>query len=268
MATYILFEGFRMDARTRDMFVEARRICDAPLFITQGGFNKGGVSASAGTHDGGGALDIRARNLTKAQIAEAIRRLRQVGFAAWHRTPAQGDWVEHIHCIAVGCASLSAGAQAQVRDYLAGKNGLANHRPDDGDRLYAKNTWESYKAGLKTPPAAGGNDPIPPVRDTTIVASSIRYAANGGYFHSGQAEALKDARELLNWASPRRQKILSDRDIRVWEAFIRDSNWKAAGAQYKGMIRKIQAHYPDLTVDGTFGPKTAAKLLRYGYTII
>lgn len=270
MATYILFEGFRMDARTRDMIVEARRICVAPLFITQGGFNAGGVAASAGTHDGGGALDIRARNLTKAQIAEAVQRLRQVGFAAWHRTPDQGNWVEHIHCIAVGCPSLSRGAANQVTAYHNGRNGLANNRADDGPRLYAKNTWESYKASMVkagTPvggPVSGGA--AGPVVDMNIVASSVRYAANGGYFRSGQAEALKDAQAVAAWG--RRLGAVTPHDISVWDQFRAAENWAGAGAQYKGIIKKIQAHFPDLTVDGVFGPKTAAKMQHDRYTVI
>lgn len=270
-APYVIFEGFRMDSRTRDMLVEARKNCAAPLFITQGGFNAGGVSASAGTHDGGGALDIRARNLTTAQKVEAVLRLRQVGFAAWLRTPAQGDWVEHIHCIAVGCPSLSRGAANQVTAYRNGRNGLANNRADDGNRLYAKNTWESYKASMAKPPA-GSTPTRPPAsggRDMNIVASSIRYAATpGSYFHSGQAEALKDAREVVAWAGPRRLKALTEHDVRVWETHIRDANWQLAGQQYRGLIRKIQMHYKDLVADGVFGPKTAAKMVADGYKIL
>lgn len=144
-STRVTFEGHRLDARTRDMLIAARVVCDAPLEITQGCYNAGGVAASAGTHDGGGALDIRAKTLSDAQIAEAVLKLRHVGFAAWHRTPAQGKWVEHIHCIAVGCPDLSSGAAHQVTAYKAGRNGLANNRADDGPRTYVSWTWEKYK---------------------------------------------------------------------------------------------------------------------------
>lgn len=143
--TRVQFEGVTLDARTRDMVIAARVICDAPLYITQGCYNAGGVAASAGTHDGGGAVDIRARDLTDAQIAEAVLDLRHVGFAAWHRTPDQGNWVEHIHCIAIGCPDLSAGAADQVVAYKDGRNGLRNNRADDGPRTYVDWTWEKYK---------------------------------------------------------------------------------------------------------------------------
>lgn len=130
------------------MIVAARVVCDAPLVITQGCYNAGGVAASAGTHDGGGAVDIRARDLSDAQIAEAVLKLRHVGFAAWHRLPSQGPWVEHIHCIAIGCPDLSSGAAYQVTAYKEGLNGLANRGKDDGPRTYVDWTWEKYKAAF------------------------------------------------------------------------------------------------------------------------
>ncbi|GAA0627390.1 hypothetical protein HPO96_37020 [Kribbella sandramycini] len=264
MATYIEFEGFRMDARTRNMLVEARRISGLTLRITQGGFNNGAVSASAGTHDGGGALDISAHYMTDAEIAEAIRRLRQVGFAAWHRMPSQGPWVEHIHCIAVDCSSLSKGAANQVKAYRKGKNGLANNGPDDGDQLYVKNTWESYQAGLA---AKNG---------TRVSLSSIAYAARGGYFHSGQKVAEESARAAVRWMN--RQKVVSDRDLRIWETRLRDAKaadtkaaWTYAGEQYAGMVRRYQVRF-GLFPDGVVGPKTKAHLkamlTKYSFRVV
>lgn len=133
-----------MDARTRAMVVAARVVCVAPLEITQGCYNNGAVAASAGTHDGGGAVDIRAKTLNAAQVGEAVNILRKVGFAAWHRLPSEGNWPEHIHCIAVGCPDLSRGAKNQVTDYKAGRNGLANNKADNGTRAWVSWTWEKY----------------------------------------------------------------------------------------------------------------------------
>lgn len=142
--TRVVFEGFTMDARTRAMVVAARVVCVAPLEITQGCYNNGAVAASAGTHDGGGAVDIRAKTLNAAQVGEAVNILRKVGFAAWHRLPSEGNWPEHIHCIAIGCPDLSRGAKNQVADYKAGRNGLANNGPDNGTRAWVNWTWEKY----------------------------------------------------------------------------------------------------------------------------
>jgi hypothetical protein len=126
------------------MLVAARVVCDTPLVITQGSYNGGGVTASAGTHDGGGALDIRARNHTAAQRAEVVNILRKVGFAAWFRPAIKDLWPAHYHAIAKGCPDLSRGARAQVIDYQAGRNGLANNGPDDGPRTWVDWTWERY----------------------------------------------------------------------------------------------------------------------------
>lgn len=140
----VVFEGFTMDARTRAMVIAARVVRVAPLELTQGCYNNGAVAASAGTHDGGGAVDIRAKTLNATQVKEAINILRKVGFAAWHRLPSEGNWPEHIHCIAIGCPDLSRGAKNQVADYKAGRNGLANNKADNGTRAWVAWTWEKY----------------------------------------------------------------------------------------------------------------------------
>ena len=158
----IRFENFWLDHRTAAMLVAARVICKAPLVITQGSYNTT-VAASGGTHSGGGALDLRATNLTAAQRKEAVACLRRVGFAAWLRTPAQSDWPYHIHAIAIGCPDLSRTAKAQVTDYLNGKNGLASHGTDDGPRTWVSMTWEKY---AKAHPDLL-TEPVPVTPDTT-----------------------------------------------------------------------------------------------------
>lgn len=163
----VVFEGFTMDARTRDMLEATREICWAPLAITQGAYNSS-VAASGGTHDGGGVIDIRATTLTAAQRVEAVASLRKIGFAAWLRTPAQSDWPYHIHCVAVGCPDLSLAAKAQVVDYKNGRNGLASHGPDDGPRNWVTVTWEYRKA-----------HPLPPKDGLTVaLANEILAAVN------------------------------------------------------------------------------------------
>ena len=139
------FEGHRLDARTAAMITALRVVCDAPVVISQGCYNAGGVAASAGTHDGGGAADIAAANLTSAQRKEIETKARKVGFAAWIRNPTQGNWGWHIHMIAIGCPDLSRGAASQVTAYRANRNGLANKGEDTGTRAYVDWTWERYK---------------------------------------------------------------------------------------------------------------------------
>lgn len=140
----ITYDGVRVNERTKAMLREAERILAPRLTYTQGSYNPGGVSASAGTHDGGGTVDVSVRNLSSSQRAEVVRVLRRVGFAAWLRNPSQGSWPYHIHAVAVSDPDLSSGAQHQVGDYYQGLNGLAGRGRDDGPRV-TKVTWEQYK---------------------------------------------------------------------------------------------------------------------------
>jgi hypothetical protein len=142
--TRVTFEGFTMDARTRDMVIALRVVCEASVVITQGCYNNGAVAASAGTHDGGGAVDIRMIGLTGTQQKEVEAKSRKIGFASWIRQPIPNVWPLHCHMIAIGCPDLSRGAEHQVGDYKAGRNGLANNGPDTGTRAWVAWTWEKY----------------------------------------------------------------------------------------------------------------------------
>lgn len=140
----ITFRGRAMNERTKAMLLEAERLAGRTYGVTQGSYNPGGVGASAGTHDGGGALDLSVSGLTTTQRTTAVRSLRRVGFAAWYRSPSEGPWNAHIHAIAISDTDLSSGAQSQVGDYYLGRNGLANHGADTGPQV-TRVTWEEYR---------------------------------------------------------------------------------------------------------------------------
>jgi SH3 domain-containing protein len=102
--------------------------------IMQGSYNPGAVNASFGTHDGGGAVDLSARDpltgdVLAREIPMMIRALRVAGFAAWLRDVGElyrGSPI-HIHAIAIGDAELSEAARGQIDGtfgYLRGYNGL------------------------------------------------------------------------------------------------------------------------------------------------
>ncbi len=138
--------GSTVNQRTADMLAEARSMLDHDIRVTQGSYNAGGVAASAGTHDGGGAVDVSVRDLSTTQRWETVRAMRRVGFAAWLRTASQGPWPDHIHAIAVGDTDLSSGARNQVADYYVGRNGLASHAADNTPAAYQVpfTWWEKY----------------------------------------------------------------------------------------------------------------------------
>jgi peptidoglycan hydrolase-like protein with peptidoglycan-binding domain len=137
-------DGYVVDARTQAMLTEAERLLGRTLVLEQGSYNPGGDPTSAGTHDGGGVVDISVTGMTASTRTAVAKALRQVGFAAWVRDPSQGDWPWHIHAAAISDTDLSSQAQHQVGDYYLGMNGLANRAPDDGPRIPIL-TWEEYQ---------------------------------------------------------------------------------------------------------------------------
>lgn len=133
--------------------------------------------------------------------------------------------------------------------------------------------------GQVTPPPVA-NRPI----GATIHLSALNYAANGGYFHSGQAKALGEVLIFLGWYLRRGRarggvvQVQFERDVRVWKAFCEQAHqaktvkaemeaWQKAGAQFKGIVRKVQGLY-GLTADGIVGPKTGAVLAHDNYNVV
>ncbi|MFB4308536.1 peptidoglycan-binding protein [Actinomadura sp. GTD37] len=136
--------GVVVNTRTRDMLAEAERLLGRDLALDQGSYNPGGDPTSAGTHDGGGVVDVSVDGMSAATRTAAARALRRVGFAAWVRSPSQGDWPWHIHAAAISDTDLSGQAQHQTGDYYLGLNGLADRGPDDGPKVTIR-TWEEYR---------------------------------------------------------------------------------------------------------------------------
>ena len=117
-----------VDRMTIDAIEEAEHAGGHPFIVTQGSYQRGhGDENSAGTHDGGGAVDLR-----WCGHRRCIAALRGAGFAAWHRTPRQGPWPHHVHAVLIGHPLLARSAHNQVVDYQEGRNGLASNGPDDG----------------------------------------------------------------------------------------------------------------------------------------
>jgi phage-related protein/SLT domain-containing protein len=94
----------------------ALRKAGVPMgLISQGEYSHGQLSA--GTHAGGGAVDISSTD------RGLLQRLIDAGFAAWIRTPAQG-FSPHIHAVLMSHPDLSGPARAQVSSFRQGGSGL------------------------------------------------------------------------------------------------------------------------------------------------
>jgi peptidoglycan hydrolase-like protein with peptidoglycan-binding domain len=139
------YGGEQVNTRTRNMLTAADAMVSWDLTLAQGSYTSANPS-SAGTHDGGGVVDISVTSMTTTQRWQTVLALRTVGFAAWLRNPSQGDWPYHIHAAAVSDPDLSATARDQIHDYYFGKNGLANHAADDTPSSYRVpfTWWEKY----------------------------------------------------------------------------------------------------------------------------
>lgn len=127
------YQGKAVNAGTKALMRAANALVRSSHFggetsditMVQGGYNAGGVAASAGTHDGGGAFD-----LTPFNIKNRIKVFRLLGVAIWDRPTISGLWAHHLHGIVAGDGTASAAAKAQVSEYLAGGDGLRGTAPD------------------------------------------------------------------------------------------------------------------------------------------
>jgi hypothetical protein len=136
--TRVDVNGETLNQRTLTMLAHAQSLYGGELeltghAITQGSYTSS-LSASFGTHAGGGAVDLSVlRRGTYTVLWEEvpllIRALRAAGFAAWLRE--YGELHEnspiHIHAIAVGDRELSDAAQDQLTGeagYFRGSSGL------------------------------------------------------------------------------------------------------------------------------------------------
>lgn len=119
-----------VDALTISCIERAEKMSGHEFVVTQGSYQSGhGDENSAGTHDLGGVVDLR-----WCGHGDCILALRNAGMAAWHRTPRQGPWPDHIHAVVIDHPRLAPAAERQVISYLHGGNGLANNGADDGPR--------------------------------------------------------------------------------------------------------------------------------------
>ena len=138
-STRTTYQGHRINFGTWFILLVVNRLLRLKRFggetsnmtMVQGGYNKGGVKASAGTHDGGGAFDLTAYNWKWR-----VWLLRLFGCAAWYR-PYNWDGRgggAHIHVIVSGDGTASSGGKSQVTDYKNNRNGLANRGKDPNAR--------------------------------------------------------------------------------------------------------------------------------------
>ena len=142
------WRGHQFDNRTLSAFAwaedrflrEDRR--RRPWRVGQGSFASG--SLSAGTHTGGGVIDIMFSGVSNADRDATVKWLRRAGFAAWARVGplwgANGS-NDHCHAVLLGHDTASPQAKAQMASYKAHRNGLANNAWDSTPRPRIPRRW-------------------------------------------------------------------------------------------------------------------------------
>ncbi|MGH3503873.1 MAG: hypothetical protein ACRDQA_23705 [Nocardioidaceae bacterium] len=166
---------------------------DLSGLIFQGCWNDT-VAASAGTHSGGGAIDVHPSLATTAGLTA----WRDSGVAMWRREPWEGPWGAHAHGVWIGCPHLSSGAAYQVTAYRNGRDGLAANRADRFPRpgyttwQDALSSWEHElnKVGVLTP-----DDFLQEVLDMDEAEFQKRVAA-------GVQQGMRDFIQGEYWPSP------------------------------------------------------------------
>lgn len=133
-----------VDARTKSALEWVEKKSGIKITVVQGSYQArfgGGASASAGTHDQGGVVDVMTINLTRRQRIKLIRWAKRAGFAAWYR-----NWPgnQHSHWVLRGHRNLAPLAAEQVRSYDAHRNGLADNAFDRSWRPKKSRRW-SYR---------------------------------------------------------------------------------------------------------------------------
>lgn len=154
--TKVAWRGVYLTARHRDALRWAerkwqRKFPGLTIQPSQGSWS--GAAASAGTHSGTGAVDIRTRHLTKDQRVALVRALKDSGQACWFR-PNNWDGRgggEHVHALDLGgTTGMDAGARNQLRSFDQGRDGLKSNRPDNTYRPNPKVKF-NYKQGKPVP---------------------------------------------------------------------------------------------------------------------
>lgn len=110
--TRVTYHGKLMDNKTRVGLQVVERDLGYPLTIVQGCYSYA-VGASAGTHGGGGVVD-----LAPYDHERKVRKLKARGWAAWYRPTIPGLWNGHVHAVMIDHGRLSGEARDQVAEYL------------------------------------------------------------------------------------------------------------------------------------------------------
>lgn len=116
------YDGLKVDWITKAALLKAEEKFGSGFNLTQGSYAPG-YGPSAGTHDGGGVVD-----LVSEHPRRAVKALADVGFAAFLRPAGWdgGGGIEHVHAVLKGNNKAAPLARAQADHFDDHRNGLGS----------------------------------------------------------------------------------------------------------------------------------------------
>lgn len=151
----VTFRGVTVNKWTRAALLEVEKVLGYQLTIWQGSYHKG-VKKSAGTHDGGGVVDLNGH----FDATRKVKAMRDHGFVADHRT--QPRLSGEIHAVLIGDDDAALSARNQVGPMMAGRDGLAGngrqiikYTPEGGYKQF------DYEASIKAHPPVPSHGKTP-----------------------------------------------------------------------------------------------------------
>jgi hypothetical protein len=220
-----------VNRRTKVMLDIANQSIGFDLVIIQGSYMLPSEVAdeSEHTHNGGGVIDLRTSDIPAHIGTErAVRALREVGFAAFHRR--QPTFTEdHIHAVAIGDVQMDPTAKDQVAEYFDHRNGLGGE--DTDPQVLPIPIFDYDEQGLDMQLT----DKIPGTDDKTV-GDALRAALRA----ENEVERLNEMEALRAQRRAERDQKLGQRIAAVAHA-IDDLPEGATKQQVKSLLADIDA---------------------------
>lgn len=267
---YIYFRGRRMTPVARDAWLAAEQRCGWKIEpMTQGGWNAGGVAASAGTHDRD-AADSSVRGKTQAQVAKEIECLRWAGWFASLRTASKRHWgvrpqyfsAIHVHSVPNGWGLVSAGARRQAEAYRKGRDGLRQNGPDAGGPGHVP-TYRNRLTPMKPKVTVVPSPPKPPPAYTPPTTDPVPRSTTPGPWRTIPVDGLLGSVTLsrLQWELRIQPTGKLDhwtvRALKIWLGGLAADD--GTGILRVIDVQRLQARV-GVTRDGKWGPVTTRAL--------
>lgn len=169
MAAYdkVTFRGRPMDELTKAFLLAMEDKLGYELTVVQGSYSGGKVAQSAGTHDGGGVVDLAAWDYkNKVKVAADL------GAFVWYRPYVAGLWGAHIHLGIRDHAKLHSSAKNQqiAWDSKPPRNGLKSNLVLNTKVDYHPGKKITFKMPVEKKPTSNKPNKITKSRDEIVAA--------------------------------------------------------------------------------------------------